>query len=316
MAGVDLSGRSDKFEAQLTNRIPALLNPSAGSAPKVLEALENDPRFEIQKVKPDKLADALRERVAIRTPRVLISGGDGTLASAAGELIETPVEMAILPGGTLNHFAKRIGIPEELDKALEIAAEGTASSEDVGTVNDVVFLNTSSIGAYVLYVQTRDHLEKTFHLPYFVASLFAAIRMLFGLRTFSIELDVDGKSMRYETPLVYIGLAERETSGPLVGQPKAGGRRGLHVLVVRGRTRARLLAIGLSAAARGVRNLGGNPHVDSYIVERCRIELPPGQTTVASDGELKPMESELEYRLMRDALRVVLPQHDNARRER
>lgn len=281
------------------------MNPGAGSAPKVVEAIEKDTRFELEKVKPDKLVDAIQKRISSGTRRILVSGGDGTLARAAGALIETRVEMAILPGGTLNHFSRRIGLPEEFDEALDVAAEGKASAEDVGSVNGTVFLNTSSIGAYVLFVRTRDHLEEKFHLPYYIASFFAAIRMMTRLRTFTIELDVDGRSMRYETPLVYIGVAERETSGKLVGQPKQGGQRGLHVLVVHGRTRARLLAIGLAAAAKGVRNLGGHPHVDSYIVEQCRIELPSGQTTVATDGELKPMESELNYQLKRDALLVV-----------
>lgn len=281
------------------------MNPSAGSAPKVIEAIETDTRFDLEKVKPDKLVDAIWKRISSGTRRILVSGGDGTLASAAGALIETRVEMAILPGGTLNHFSKRIGLPEEFDEALDIAAEGKASAEDVGSVNGTVFLNTSSIGAYVLFVRTRDHLEEKFHLPYYIASFLAAIRMMARLRTFTIELDVNGRSMRYETPLVYIGVAERETSGKLVGQPKEGGKRGLHVLVVHGRTRARLLAIGLAAAAKGVRNLGGNPHVDSYIVDKCRIALPPGETTVATDGELKPMKSELKYELKRDALLVV-----------
>lgn len=280
------------------------MNPSAGSAPKVIDAIEKDSRFELEKVKPDKLAETLKQKIP-STPRILIAGGDGTLASAAGALIETPTEMAILPGGTLNHFSKRIGLPEKFDEALDVAATGSASKEDVGSVNDTVFLNTSSIGAYVLFVRTRDYLEEKFHLPYYVASFFAAIRMLARLRTFTIELDVDGRSMRYQTPLIYIGVAERETSGKLVGQPKEGGKRGLHVLVVHGGTRARLLAIGLAAAAKGVRNLGGHPHVDSFIVEKCRIELPSGKTTVATDGELKPMENELKYELKRDALLVV-----------
>ena len=288
-------------------RIPALVNPGAGSAPKVIPAIRKDARFELEEVKPDGLVDAIRRLIDSKTRRILISGGDGTLASAADALIETPVEMAILPGGTLNHFSKRIGLPEELDEALDIAATASASKEDVGSVNGTVFLNTSSIGAYVIFVRARDHLEKTFHLPYWLATFLAGFRMLFGLRSFTIEIDVDGKSTRYVTPLVYIGIAERETSGPLVGQPKEGGQRGLHVLVVHGRTRARLLAIALAAAAKGVRNLHSRAHVDSYIVEKCRIELPPGRTTVATDGELKPMESELEYELKRDALLVVRP---------
>ncbi len=58
--------------------------------------------------------------------RVLVSGGDGTVASAAAVACETEMELAALPGGTLNHFAKDHGIPTELAEALELAATGSA----------------------------------------------------------------------------------------------------------------------------------------------------------------------------------------------
>ena len=238
------------------------------------------------------------------TPRILVSGGDGTLASAAGAFVETPAEMGILPGGTLNHFAKRIGLPEDRTEALDVAADGSATEQDVGKLNEHVFLNTSSIGAYVLFVRTRDHLEKKFHLPYYIASFFAGIRMLAGLGTVRIQLDVDGKRTEYETPLLYIGVGERETKGKSVGQPKEGGQRGLHIMVVHGSARARLLALSLASAARG-HGISRSPHVDSFLVDSCRIELAGGKWTVALDGELKEVESPLEYSLERGALKVV-----------
>ena len=280
------------------------MNPKAGSARKVLEALSADDRFEIREVEPDKLIDTVSELAHSGTPRILIAGGDGTLASAATALVDSPAEMAILPGGTLNHFAKRVGVPEDYAEALEVAVAGDAGPQDVGTLNDRVFLNTSSIGAYVLFVRTRDRLEEKYHLPYHLASLLAAFRMLTRLDTISIEIDVEGRRMEYETSMLFVGIGEREIKGKSLGQLKDNGRPGLHILVVQGKARARLFAIALAAATRG-RRLTRGPHVDDFLVESCRIRLPGTRRTVATDGELRVIDGALTYTYRSGALNVV-----------
>ena len=285
-------------------RIPALVNAKAGSADDVLEVLRKDERFQVEEVEPDRLTARIDEVARGGCPRILVSGGDGTLASAAAVFIDASCEMAILPGGTLNHFSKRIGLPVDHTEALDIAASGNVSTHDVGRLNEHVFLNTSSIGAYVLFVRTRDHLEAKYHLPYYVASFFAALRMFVRLGTVRIQIDVDGERTEYETPLLYIGVGERETKGKSLGQPKEGGKRGLHILVVRGRARARLFALALAAATRG-RSIALSPHVDSFLVDSCRIDLPGHTRTVALDGELKEIAPPLVYTLERDALKVI-----------
>ena len=111
---------------------------------------------------------------------MVVAGGDGTLASAAAVLAGTGTALAVLPGGTLNHFARDHGIPTELDEALELATAGREAEVDVGYVNDLLFLNTSSVGAYVQFVELRDRLER--HLGYRTASILAGLRILRGAR--------------------------------------------------------------------------------------------------------------------------------------
>jgi diacylglycerol kinase family enzyme len=132
------------------------------------------------------------------------------------------------------------------------------------------------------------------------------LRILFQLRTFAVEVEVEGKPRIYRTPLVFIGVGERELQLPTLGSRVGGGQRGLHVMVVRGRTRARLLAIALAAVAKGVDAVARTPQLDSFVVDRCRIKLRR-PTAVAIDGELVAMRTTLEYELRRDALRVVCP---------
>jgi diacylglycerol kinase family enzyme len=280
------------------------VNVESGTAEEALKVLEAGDAFEVHAVEPTKIAETVRGLVERGARRVLVSGGDGTIATAAAELLESPAELAILPGGTLNHFARALGVSTDAAEALKLATEGACRGVDVGTVNGKLFLNTSSVGAYVRFVRVREQLER--RLGYRLSSTLAALRLLLQLRSIAVEIEVDGKPRIYRTPLVFIGVGERELQLPTLGNRVPDGRRGLHVLVVRGRTRARLFAVALAAVARGVKSVARSPQLDSFLVDRCRITVRrPG--FVAIDGELVRMPATLEYELRRDALHVVCP---------
>jgi hypothetical protein len=122
-----------------------------------------------------------------------------------------------------------------------------------------------------------------------------------------VHLDVGGQRRHYLTPLVFIAVGERELRLPKLGGRIENGRRGLHVMVVRGRTRARLVAIAFAAAARGVRHITRGPGVDSFFVNECLIHLPFASGRIALDGEITEATGPIEYALERDALQVVVP---------
>ncbi|MEO8335751.1 MAG: diacylglycerol kinase family protein [bacterium] len=285
-------------------KIPALVNSASGTADAARDALRDNDAFDLHEVEPDKLDGALRDFVKDAVPRLLVAGGDGTIATAASALLETSIELAILPGGTLNHFATDLEIPIEPAAALLLAVEGSARPADVGIVNERLFLNTSSAGSYVHFVRVREYLEP--RLGYRIASFIAALRVLFTFRTITVEIEVDGLRRTYVTPIVFIGTGERELKAPLLGKRVPGGRRGLHVLIVKGRTRARLMAIGLNAVARGVKTAARTPELDSFMVDRCTITLRH-EGRIAVDGELVSVGKALEYHLERDAIEVVCP---------
>ena len=288
----------------MTDRIPAIVNIAGGSADEARKVLEAGDGFEVHAVEPDKVAQTVRELVAGGARRILVSGGDGTIATAAAELLDTPTEMAILPGGTLNHFARDLGVSTDASEALKLAAEGACRGVDIGSVNGKVFLNTSSVGSYVRFVRFRERLEQ--HLSYRMATALAAFRLLLTFRRIVVEVEVNGQQRIYRTPIVFIGVGERELQLPTLGSRVPDGKRGLHVMVVRGRTRARLLALALAAVARGVKSVSRTPQLDSFLVDRCRITVRhPG--LIAIDGELVSMPATLDFELRRDALHVVCP---------
>lgn len=285
--------------------IPVLVNPGGGSADKVLGVLRADARFAIHETEPKDFAARIEQLRKEGATRIAVSGGDGTIGAAAAALVGTPTELAVIPGGTLNHLARDNGIPVEPEQAAELAATGEARPIDVGTVNDQIFLNTSSVGAYVAFVRTRERLEKK--MWYWPATIVAGLEMLFRMPRFAVKIDSPDESevKSYRACLVFISVGERDFEKGMFGERTADGHRALHVIVVPNAGLLRLFGMVSAAVFRGMRtNLR---EVDSFLVDRCRIEMRRPRGNVAYDGEIERMIAPLEYRFHRDALRLVSP---------
>jgi diacylglycerol kinase family enzyme len=285
--------------------LKAFLNSACGNAEAAREALAKA-GFDLEDIQPSEMEKALKTAIDGGTKRILVAGGDGTIATAAALVANSDVELAILPGGTLNHFAKDHDIPTDLGEAAIAAASGTTVGTDIGYVNDCVFLNTSAIGAYVTFVRDREKLEK--HVGYTIASMIAVIRTMSQLRTFTVTFEVEGVKKSYRSSLVFIGVGQRELKMPTLGSRIKNGRRGLHVMIIKGRGKARLFTIALAAIAKGTREASMLPEFDNFVVDSCRIDLTSRRATIGLDGELKRMQTPLDYKIERDAIRLVVAQ--------
>jgi diacylglycerol kinase family enzyme len=285
--------------------IPAFVNPGGGSAKAAVEALERNPGFDIRLTTPEQFVVALRRAVSDGAPRVVVAGGDGTIASAASVLGGTSTALAVLPGGTLNHFVRDHGIPTDLDEALRVAEQGRVMAVDVGYINDQLFVGTSSVGAYVRFVQTRDRLER--YLGYWLASLAAGVRILRALRNIEVALEAGGEIRAYRAPLVFVAVGEREVTPPGLGRLAGAPGGALHVVVPRGRWHARRFVRAYASFDRGLEVESRPLGLDSALVERLTLDLPMRVVKVAMDGEIRRQRTPLEYRLARGALNLVVP---------
>jgi diacylglycerol kinase family enzyme len=279
------------------------LNAGGGGAPAAREALA-ETGLDLQVVQPNELESRLKQEVDSGAKRIIVAGGDGTIATAASLVANKDIELAILPCGTLNHFAKDHGIPTDLAKAASVAVEGVVKGADIGYVNDTIFLNTSSIGAYVSFVRVRERFEK--RVGYRIASFLAAIRTWVHLRSFSVTLEVEGEKKVYRSSMVFIGVGERELKLPILGNRIKNGRRGLHVMIVGGRKRARLFAVAMAGISRGTKEAEKLPEFDDFIVDSCQIDLTRSHSLIGLDGELKEMRTPLDYRIERDGVHLIV----------
>jgi diacylglycerol kinase (ATP) len=88
-------------------------------------------------------ADAVKAGIG----RVIVVGGDGTLAAVAGELAFSATTLGVIPAGTGNDFCRNTGIPRQPDAALEIAIGPQTQVIDMGqAAGGRYFLNAAGIG--------------------------------------------------------------------------------------------------------------------------------------------------------------------------
>ncbi|HEX2722599.1 MAG TPA: diacylglycerol kinase family protein, partial [Gemmatimonadaceae bacterium] len=283
-------------------RIPAFINPESGTAEGARTVLAAGP-FDVHEVPPSELRARIADVVEAGATRVLVAGGDGTIRTAVEIVAGKPVELAVLPAGTLNHFAKDHELPVDLDKAAVTAARAPAGPVDVGRVGEHLFHGTSSIGAYVLFMRIRDRLEP--RLGYRISTFIAGILTFFRMPSIAVELDIDGAKRIYRTPLLFVAVGERELKLPTLGGRVKGGKRGLHLMIVHGRRKARMLVLALDAFSNGVREASRAPEFDAFIVDRCTIRMRRRHARISFDGEAQNIETPLEYQLERDMLLLV-----------
>ena len=108
----------------------------------------------------------------------MVGGGDGSIRAVAGVLADSDVPLGVVPLGTLNHFAKDLGIPLKVEDAAATIAAGRTRLVDLAEVNGETFINNSSIGIYPYMVIDRERRRAQHKLTKWMAMVPAFFRML------------------------------------------------------------------------------------------------------------------------------------------
>lgn len=223
-------------------------------------------------------------------------GGDGTISAVAAMLAGTRSVLAPLPGGTLNHFTKDLGIPQDLDEALAALADASVRKIDVARVNNCVFINNSSLGMYPTSLRTRERYEQ--HIGKWPAALFAVLRSLVKFRTYKMTLG----SETFRTPFIFVGNNDYEIDTVGTATRRALNKGHLCVFIAKTASRWTLLKIFLWTLVGKAKELDEFEvrKVSSFTLHAARRRLH-----VAYDGEVKHMPPPLRYEIMSKALSVL-----------
>jgi diacylglycerol kinase family enzyme len=293
------------------DRIVVIINASAGLGYCGGWTAALQEKFRRHGAEPDitlaqggaQMIERAERALAEGAPLVVAGGGDGTINAVASVLAGTAVPLGVLPLGTLNHFAKDLGVPLDLDQAVANLLQGRARQVDVGEVNGRIFLNNSSLGIYPDIVRDREQQQR--HLgrgkwPAFGRAVYAALRRFPFL---NVRLKINGDEHLRRTPFVFIGNNEY-LQGLTIGARERLDSGKLCLYVAQKPTRLGLLRYAVQAL---LGRLQQARDFDVLSSATLTIDTRRRHLRVATDGEVSLMRPPLCYRSRAAALTVIVP---------
>lgn len=274
-------------------------NPSAGSAlpQSELNALFVEAGITVDAYL-DITNDTMKDRIADHAKNgevIAAIGGDGTIAHTADRILGTSGILAPLPGGTLNHFTKDVGVPQDLKEAIQRLPEAKHRKIDVATVNTRVFLNNSSIGIYPSSLRTRARFEDK--LGKWPAAVIGSIRAFIRFRLYTVSIN----GQEFRTPFIFVGNNDYHIG--VTGQRDTLNEGVLCVYAVASDKRRSIVKL-LFAILLG--RLDQQQEFLSIKTSSLTIHTKHmSSVNVSTDGEVERLDTPLEYQSNPSSLTII-----------
>lgn len=295
---------------KITPRLAVVINAGSGSVEGADLAAQVSAQFSAKGIQPEFCACAeggeirryAEEALQRGCTIVVAGGGDGTVSTVASVVAGRDAVLGVLPLGTLNHFAKDLGIPLDLNEAVDAVAEGNVVQVDIGELNGRTFINNSSLGLYPRLVRHRDEHQRLGRSKWW--AFFRAMLMVLGRYSFlKVRLSADEAQMVRSTPFVFIGNNEYEIHGFSIGTRARIDTGMLSVYLTHRAGRIRLFGLALRGLIGRLREA---VDFDTITTPEVVIDTRGRSVQVALDGELFQIELPLHYRCRRHELRVIV----------
>ncbi|CEK11067.1 diacylglycerol/lipid kinase family protein [Legionella hackeliae] len=168
-------------------KFAVVLNKNAKNAAQIdayLDAFDKEKiDYQCYQVESKDLENQIKQCLT-EFPIILVGGGDGTIRTAAQWCANTNIILGVLPLGTMNHFAKELGLPLTIKEIITSIKNKDTMRIDLAEVNGKIFVNNSSIGFYPKLAKKRDYYSK--YYPKFLSYIPSFLQTLRYHETFSI----------------------------------------------------------------------------------------------------------------------------------
>jgi diacylglycerol kinase family enzyme len=253
----------------------------------------------------------LRDRLVAASQRndidVLVAcGGDGTISTAAGLLKDRPIALGVLPGGTMNMYARTLRLPIDPVAAARALAHGEVLDVDGATAAGHLFLHQISFGIQPHAIRRREQMRYGTRIEKIIASVRSLLATLREPPEFTVEIVLDGDPRLLSTSALAVSNnLYGDDHLPYADQPD-GGILGIYAAT--STSWSDLAEIGAALVLGGWKN---HPKIIVETARQVRIRPLHRQRTLgllaSIDGETKRFHGEIEIAIHPKTVRVLAP---------
>lgn len=235
---------------------------------------------------------------------MIAGGGDGTISAAAAVAYRSGKALGVLPAGTMNLFARALGMPLDLDGALRAIARGSVERVDIATANGRPFVHQFGVGIHARLVRIRNGMVYSSRLGKMLASLRAIFASAINPPRFDVELHTSKGDRQMTAMGVVVSNNPLDESPVPVAQILNSGRLGVYI--AQSVTTRELLNLVLDVMTGRWR---ANPAVSETEVRDLVLRFPKRKkgTHAVIDGELIDLASSVTLQIHPLALPVIRP---------
>jgi diacylglycerol kinase (ATP) len=232
--------------------------------------------------------------------RLAVAGGDGSIAHAAAAAGAAGIPLAVIPAGTANDFARRMGLPSKLEPACRLAVEGTHAREmELGWMDKRPFVNVASAGLPgPAAIRAKRWKEKLGPLSYAAGALAAGVTA----NAVPAEVECDGEPL-FDGEAWQVTVAASGAFGAGSSIAEADPHDGaLEVVTVAAGPRPGLVAVAYRLRSG---SLAGHRRARRRRCAGALVRVPEA-TAWNVDGEIVP-EGTSRFRGEAGAFRLIVP---------
>jgi undecaprenyl-diphosphatase len=291
--------------------LAVVVNPSSGAddIDPTDEIIAMWPKAHIVRLHPGQdVVAALEERIADYRALGAV-GGDGTITTMAAVAVKHGLPLVVVPAGTLDHFARDLGVEglvdtaaaTEVGSAIEVDVADVLIEDGNGGAERVSYINTASLGGYPDMVRLREKLEA--NRPKWYAAALAMTRVL--RRTQPVPIMLDGT--RQVVWMLFVGNGSYEPKGFGAARRPTMASGLLDVRYLRADIPYSRVRFVLAALTGTLTTSHVYRHFDAAQVD---VRVLDGPRRIATDGEVGPPGRRFAFRSRPGALvvyRVIPP---------
>jgi diacylglycerol kinase (ATP) len=279
-----------------------IVNPGSGSgeinfSKVITEYFATNPHdFELYKLPQNCSMEKIKAVIdQSKADRVIAVGGDGTLKLVSECLFQTDMPIGIIPAGSANGMARELGIPTDIDEALNIAVNGSPKKIHAVRINGELCIHLADIGFNAYLVKKFDDLPQRGMMGYAKA----AWKALWSHHKMEVEFKIKDKTIRSEAAMVVIANATMYGTGVKIN-PEGQLDDGLfEIILVKEYSVMEILKIKFT-------NLPFNPkNIESFQTTGLNIKTKH-KAHFQVDGEYIGKVNSIKAQLIKDAISIIV----------